>query len=139
MWRRALVLTLLALPAVPGVAIAGPPPPDPPAPALAGAPYLVRSGARHATLYLRLTRPLARRFDGELLATAVIDGRFSSLAAVPGRLGRACYSASVIPRRSELGRVYTTVLLVDGAEPVTTLLALRARRPGDARGAPLRC
>jgi hypothetical protein len=45
----------------------------------------------------------------------------------------------VAPVRTELGGVVTTVLLVDGAEPVTTLLAVRAPRPGDARGAPLGC
>jgi len=93
------------------------------------------------SLYLRLDRRLARRFDGELLARVTVDGRFSSLAPVPGRRGRrtACYSATLVPRRVELGRLYTVTLLVDGAEPVTTLVPLRAPRAGDERGAPLGC
>jgi hypothetical protein len=73
-----------------------------------------------------------------------IDGRFSSLAAVPGRRGwrgwrGACYTASLTPPRVDLGRLYTVVLLVDGAEPVTPLVALRAPRRGDARGAAPGC
>jgi hypothetical protein len=65
----------------------------------------------------------------------------AALAAVPRLRGGhgACYSASLAPGRVELGRAYTVVLLVDGAEPVTTLVELRAPRPGDARGARLGC
>jgi hypothetical protein len=141
MWRPILVLTALAALLVPGVAAAGPPAPEPATPMPAGTPYLVRADAQRVSLYLRLDRRLARRFDGELLARVTVDGRYSSLAAVPGRRGRrgACYSASLAPGRVGLGRLYTVVLLVDGAEPVTTLVALRAPRPGDARGAPLGC
>jgi hypothetical protein len=141
MWRPILVLTALAALLLPGIAAAGPPAPEPAAPALAGTPYLVRADAQRVSLYLRLDRRLARRFDGELLARATIDGRFSSLAAVRGRRARraACYSATLVPRRVERGRLYTVVLLPDGAEPVTALVALRAPRPGDERGAPLGC
>jgi hypothetical protein len=141
MWRPLSVLVALGALLGPVAATAAPPAPEPAAPALVGTPYLVRTGAQRVSLYVRLDRPLARRFDGELLATATIDGRFSSLAAVRGRAGRrtACYTASVSLPRAELGRLSTVGLLVDGGEPLTTLLALRAERPGDARGAPLRC
>jgi hypothetical protein len=141
MRRPILVLAALAaLLALPGIAAAGPPGPEPSAPALVRAPYLLRGGDGHATLYVRLSRPIARRFDGELLATAIVDGRFSSLSAVRGRGRRtACYSASVTLPRTELGRLSTAVVAVNGAEPVTALVALRGPRPGDTRGAPLRC
>jgi hypothetical protein len=139
MARLAVALAASAALLAPGVAAAAPPPPDPAVPALVGTPELVHAGGSRVTLYVRLDRRVARRFDGELLARATVDGRFSSLAAVPGRRGRACYSASLSLPRAELGRISTAVLLVDGAEPVTTLVALRARRPGDARGAALGC
>jgi hypothetical protein len=141
MWRPVLALAALAALTLPAAAGAAPPPPEPSAPALAGPPQLVRTGPERLTLYLRLDRPVARRFDGELLATAIVDRRFSSLTALRGRRVRrsACYSASVAPVRTDVGRVATTVLLVDGAEPVTTLLAVRAPRRGDDRGAPLGC
>jgi hypothetical protein len=141
MLRLALVLAAQAALVLPAVAAAGPPAPEPAGPALIGTPYLVRADAQRVTLYLRLDRPLRRRFDGELRATATIDGRFSSLAPVPGRRAArgACYSATVVPRRVEPGRLYAAVLLVDGAGPVTTLTALRSPRAGDARGAPLGC
>jgi len=39
------------------------------------------------TVWLRLDRPIDRRFDGELRATAVIDGQIASLRPVAGRIG----------------------------------------------------
>jgi hypothetical protein len=135
---RCPIVVLCALAALlgPGTAAAAPPAPEPAAPALVGTPHLVRAGANRVALRLRLDRPLARRFDGELLARVAVDGRFASLAAVPTRSARrgACYSAALVPRRVHLGRLYTVTLLVDGAQSVTTLVALRAVRPGDARG-----
>jgi hypothetical protein len=135
MWRPILLAALAAL-VVPGAAAAAPPAPEPAAPALVATPQLVRVSADRVALRLRLDRPLARRFDGELLARVAVDGRFASLAAVPTRSARrgACYSAALVPRRVHLGRLYTVTLLVDGGQPVTTLVALRAPRPGDARG-----
>src|SRR5919107_4122096 len=135
MWRPLPVLAVLAALLLPGAAAAAPPAPEPAAPALAGTPDLVRTGDDRVSVRLRLDRPLARRFDGELLARIVVDGRVASLAAVPSRSGRGgrCYTAALVPRRLALGRLYTVTLLVDGAEPVTTLVALRAPRPGDTR------
>jgi hypothetical protein len=136
MWRPILLLAALAALVGPGAAAAAPPAPEPAAPALVATPQLVRVSADRVALRLRLDRPLARRFDGELLARVAVDGRFASLAAVPARSARrgACYSAALVPRRVDLGRLYTVTLLVDGGQPVTTLVALRAPRPGDARG-----
>jgi hypothetical protein len=142
--RRLLVLlaaagTLL----VPAAAMAQPAPPDPAPAALRGTPYLVRVDAHRVTLYLRLDRQLARRFDGEPLGTAAIDGRITSLAPVAGRRGvrAACYSASMWLARAEPGRLVGVSVLLDGAAPVTlsALVAIRAAKPGDERGAPLRC
>jgi hypothetical protein len=65
MWRPILVLSALAALLLPGVATAGPPAPEPAAPALAGTPSLVRSGAQRVSLHLRLDRRIPRRFDGE--------------------------------------------------------------------------
>jgi hypothetical protein len=136
-----LVLAVLALPAA---AVAQPPGPEPSGPAvLRGSPYLVRDGDGRVTVGLRLDRAIARRFDGELLATAVVDGRFASLRSVARRRGaRAhCYAASVVPASDRLGRLVTvSVLLGDPPETaVSALVAVREPRPGDARGAPLRC
>jgi hypothetical protein len=133
---RPVLVALAAALLLPGAAAAAPPAPEPAAPALVGTPDLVRTGDDRVSVRLRLDRPLARRFDGELLARIAVDGRFASLAVVPGRSGRrgACYAAALVPRRLALGRLYTVTLFVDGAEPVTTLLALRAPRPGEARG-----
>jgi hypothetical protein len=142
MWRPLPVLPALAVLAAlaallgPAAAAAAPPAPEPAAPALVGTPHLVRAGDDRVSVRLRLDRPLARRFDGELLARIAVDGRFASLAAVPRRSGRGgrCYAAALVPRRLALGRLYPVTLFVDGAEPVTTLVALRAPRRGDARG-----
>jgi hypothetical protein len=136
-----LVLSVLALPAA---AAAQPPAPEPLGPPVVrGAPYLVRGGDGRVTLRLRLDRPIERRFDGELRATAVVDGRFASLHPVAGRRGtRAnCYAASVVAASDRPGRLVTvSVLLGDPPETaVSALVAVRDPRPGDARGAPLRC
>jgi hypothetical protein len=147
---RLRVPTLLALGAatacgvLPAVAPAQPPAPDPPAaPVLRGAPYLVREAPGRLTVRLRLDRPVDRRFDGELRATAVIDGEIASLQPLAGRRGgRAhCYTASAAARSDRLGRLVAVSVILDGppATGVTALVAVRAPRAGDARGAPLRC
>jgi hypothetical protein len=142
--RRLLVLLVAAAaPVVPAAAIAQPPPPDRAPAALRGTPYLVRADAHRVTLYVRLDRDLGRRFDGEPLGSAAIDGRIASLAPVAGRRGprAACYSAGMWLERTEPGQLVGVAVLVDGATPVTlsALVAIRAPRPGDERGAPLRC
>jgi hypothetical protein len=144
MWRLPLSLLVLGVIALPAAASAQPPGPEPPgAPALRGAPYLVREADGRVTLRLRLDRPIARRFDGELLATAVVDGRLASLRPVAGRRGTraSCYAASALPASDARGRlVAVSVLLGDPpATAVSALVAVRDPRPGDARGAPLRC
>jgi hypothetical protein len=142
---RRLVTPLVAAAALAAPAAAGaqPAPPDPAPPALRGTPYVVRDDAHRVTLYVRLNRQLARRFDGESLGTAVIDGRLASLAPVAGRRGHraACYAAGTWLERAEPGRLVAVSVSVDGAEPTTlsALVAVRAPRPGDERGAPLRC
>jgi hypothetical protein len=140
-----LAAAALAAPlAATGSAGAQPPPPDPAPPALRGTPYLVGKDAHRVTLYMRFTRALGQRFDGEPLATAAIDGRLASLAPVDGRRGRraACYRAGMWLERAEPGRLVTVSVSVGGASPVTlsALVAIRRpARPGDARGARLRC
>ncbi|MEY2534201.1 MAG: hypothetical protein QOF29_2111 [bacterium] len=131
--------------AAPAAAAAQPPPADPSTPTFAGRPYLVREDATRLTLYLRVERELARRFDGELRATAEVDGRRASLAAVDGvRPGSACYTATVRTGGAEAprpGSRHTVALVLDG-EPVVSVTArarVRAPREGDARGAPLGC
>jgi len=144
MWRLPLSLVLLSALALPPAAAAQPPGPEPSGPpVLRGAPYVVRDGDGRVTLRVRLDRPIDRRFDGELRATAVVDGLFASLRPVLGRRGtRAhCYAASVLPASDRAGRLVTvSVLLGDPPETaVSALVAVRDPRPGDARGAPLRC
>jgi hypothetical protein len=142
---RRLLPALVAAGALvaPAAAIGQPPPPDPAAPALRGTPYLVRADAHRVTLFVRLSRQLGRRFDGEPLGTAVIDGRLASLAPVAGRRGRpgTCYSAGTWLERPEAGRLVAVSVSVEDARSVTlsALVAVRAPRPGDERGAPLRC
>jgi hypothetical protein len=107
----------------------------------------VREDGARATLYLRLERAIPPRFDGEIPATAQVDGRRSSLAALPGAgagAGAACYSAAVRldgDEASRPGSRHTVALLLDGAPApsVTRRVRLRAARAGDARGAPLGC
>jgi hypothetical protein len=144
MWRLPLSLIMLGVLALPAAAAAQPPAPEPPGPpVLRGTPYLVREDPGRVTLRVRLDRPIQRRFDGELLASAVIDGQIASLRPVAGRRGtRAnCYAASAAPVSDRAGRlVAVSVLLGDPpATAVSALVALRDPRPGDARGAPLRC
>src|SRR4051812_50151103 len=90
---RRVLLSLLALAALaaPVAAHAKPAPPDPVPPALRGTPALVADGAHRVALHVRFDRVLARRFDGEPLATAAIGGRVASLAPPPRRAG--CYEA----------------------------------------------
>jgi hypothetical protein len=142
--RRLLVLLLAAAALVaPAAAIGQPPPPEPAPAALRGTPYLVRADAHRVTLYVRLDRSLGQRFDGEALGSAAIDGRIASLGPIAGRRGlrAACYSAGMWLERAEPGRLVAVSVLVDGAAPVTlsAVVAVRAPRPGDERGAPLRC
>ncbi len=143
MRRLASALLAAAALAAPAAAGAQPPPADPAPPAVRGTPYLVREEAHRVTLYMRFTRALGQRFDGEPLATAAIDGRLASLAPVDGRRARraACYSAGMWLGRAEPGRLVTVSVSVEGARPATlsALVAIRPARPGDARGAPLRC
>jgi hypothetical protein len=142
--RRLLpVVVAAAALLAPATARGQPQPPGPTAAALRGTPYLVRADAHRVTLYVRLNRALAQRFDGEPLASAAIDGHIASLAPVAGRRGRgaACYSARMWLDRAEPGRVVSVSVLVDGAPPValSALVAIRAPKRGDERGAPLRC
>src|SRR4051795_8726249 len=112
----AAVCAVLSL-ALPAAAPAQPVPPTPnaPVPALRGTPYLVTSGAGRVTLYVRLDRPLVRRFDGELAATALVDGRVASLFAVGGRrrAGAACYAARLRARPARPGRLFALSVLFD--------------------------
>jgi len=142
--RRLLpLLVAAAVVLAPAAAIGRPPPHDPAPIALRGTPYLVRDDAHRVTLYVRLTHELGQRFDGEPLGSAAIDGRITSLAPLAGRHRRrtACYSAGMWLARAEPGRLVGVSVLVDGAPPVTlsALVAVRAPRPGDGRGAPLHC
>ena len=128
---------------LPAAAGAQPPAPDPVGPpALLGPPYLVREAPGRLTVRLRLDRPVARRFDGELRATAVVDGQIASLLPVAGRRGRShCYAASAAAKSDRLRRLVAVSVVLDGPPQtaVTALVAVRAPRAGDARGAPLRC
>ena len=128
---------------LPAAAGAQPPAPDPVGPpVLLGPPYLVREAPGRLTVRLRLDRPVARRFDGELRATAVVDGQIASLQPVAGRRGRIhCYAASAAAKSDRLGRLVAVSVVLDGPPQtaVTALVAVRAPRAGDARGAPLRC
>jgi hypothetical protein len=148
MWRpRTGLLALVAAAAaaaLPTAATAQPAAPDPAAPpVLRGAPYLVRDEPSRLTVFLRLDRPIERRFDGELRASAVIDGQIASLRPIAGRRGERadCYAASAAATSVRTGRLVTVSVLLDGPPPtaVTALAAVRGARPGDARGAPLRC
>jgi hypothetical protein len=138
--RRPLVslaaLAALIAAALPAAATAHPPAPDPVAPALRGTPALVRDGAHRVTLHVRFDRALPRRFDGEPLATAAIDGRIASLAPVAGRPG--CYTAGAWIGAAERGRLVTVSVSIEGAAPATVsaVVAIRAARP---RGPRLRC
>ena len=129
---------------LPATSGAQPPAPDPSGPpVLLGPPYLVREAPGRLTVRLRLDRPVALRFDGELRATAVVDGQIASLQPVAARRGaRAhCYAASSAAKSDRLGRLVAVSVVLDGPPQtgVTALVAVRARRAGDARGAPLRC
>jgi hypothetical protein len=135
----ALLLAVALVAAVASAAAAQPPPPDPGAPALRGTPVLVRDGAHRVTLHVRFDPALPRRFDGEPLATAAIDGRIASLAPVAGRA--ACYTASAWLDATPPGRLVTISVSTEGAAPATVsaLVAIGRPRPGGARRASLRC
>jgi hypothetical protein len=139
--RRVLpvLVALAALLAAPVGAPAKPAPPDPAPPALRGTPVVVAVTAHRVTLYVRFDRPLARRFDGETLATATIDGRIASLAPVAGR--SACYAARAWIPHAEPGRLVPVSVTVEGAAPVTVsaLVAIGRSRAGDGRGTPPGC
>ena len=141
--RRALlslaVLAALIAAAVPSAATAQPTPPDPIAPALRGTPVLARDDAHRVTLHVRFDRALPRRFDGEPLATASIDGRIASLAPVTGRPG--CYTAEAWIAATDPGRLVTVSVSTEGSAPatVTALVAIAAPRRAHAGGAPARC
>jgi len=139
----ALGVAALCAALLPGAAGAQPPAPDPTGPpVLLGPPYLVREAPGRLTVRLRLDRAVARRFDGELRATAVVDGQIASLQPVAGRRGRShCYAASAAAKSDRLRRLVAVSVVLDGPPQtaVTALVAVRAPRAGDARGAPLRC
>src|SRR4051812_19907927 len=132
MRRLAFALAAAAALAAPVAAAAQPAPPERTAPAVRGTPVLVREDAHRVTLLVRFDRPLARRFDGEPLATAAIDGKLASLAPVGGR--RGCHTAGARLARAPPGRLVTVSVSVDGAAP-STVSALVAIRPPQ----PLRC
>ena len=144
--RRAMLFlsVLAALPAAapPGAAIAQPAPPDarrPPPPELVGAPSLVRVGAHRVVLRVRLARPLERRFDGELRASAAIDGRVTSLAPVAGRRGAYCYPARAWVDRARPQRLVAVTVALDGGGAVSALVAIGTPRPADGPAAPPGC
>jgi hypothetical protein len=144
MWRPVLSLLALGALALPAVAAAQPREPEPPAPPVwRGTPYLVLEDGGRLTLRLRLDRPIERRFDGELQATAVIDGRIASVQPVAGRRPARthCYAASAQSASGRPGRLVSVSVVLDGppTTAVTALVAVRAPRRGDERGAPLRC
>jgi hypothetical protein len=139
---RRVLLPLLALAAVlaaPVAARATPAPPDPAPPALRGTPVVVRTDAHRVTLHVRFDRVLPRRFDGEPLATAAIDGRIASLAPV-GVRRRARYAAHAWIDRAEPGRLVSVSVSVEGAARTTftALVAITAPRAGDAPATPPR-
>jgi len=148
MWRHRTGLVAIVAAAaatmLSAAAAAHPPAADPAAPpVLRGAPYLVREAPGRLTVWLRLDRTIAHRFDGELRASAVIDGQIASLRPVAGRRAERsdCYAASAAATNVRTGRLVTVSVLLDGPPQtaVTTLVAVRGPRPGDTRGAPLRC
>ena len=148
MWRPPTRLVALAAAAtaavLPAAASAQPPAPDPAAPpVLHGTPYLVREAPGRLTVFLRLDRPVDRRFDGELRGSGVIDGQIASLRPVAGRHGEGadCYAASAAATSVRIGRLVTVSVLLDGPPPTaaTALVAVRRPRRGDGRGAPLGC
>jgi hypothetical protein len=133
--RRLLLATVALLAgALPAAAGARPPTPDPgeAPPAFAATPVLVRDDAHRVTLRVRLTRPLERRYDGELLATAAIDGRLASVAPIGRRRRAYCYSARAWIDRARPGRVVAVSLLVPMASgtpaAVSALVAVQARQ-----------
>jgi hypothetical protein len=134
--RRLLLLAIVAVlaAALPAAADAHPAPPDPGTapPAFTVPPILVRDDAHRVTLRLRLTRALERRYDGELLASAAIDGRIASVAPIAGRPRAYCYSARAWIDRARPGRLVAVSLLVptpSGAPAaVSALVAVRAQQ-----------
>jgi hypothetical protein len=149
-WIGILTAAAAAALGAPAAAVAQPTPPEPGPIALAGRPWVVRGEARTLTLYLRLDRPLARRFDGEIRATADVAGRRSSLARL-GRhtAGTACYSA-VVPAAApgaepadewRAGALVDVALMVDDAPApsIATRTRVREARPREAAGLPPGC
>jgi hypothetical protein len=126
--------------AAPAAATAQPAPGGAPAsvPALAAEPVLVREGEQRLALHVALNRPLPRRFDTEIRATAYIDGLPSSLQAVPrGRGSASCYAASVRARGAaaedlRAGSRHEVSVLVDtqSLPTITATVRLRAPRNG---------
>jgi hypothetical protein len=139
--RRLLLATVAVLAAaLPAGAAEHPAGPDPGATPLAFAatPVLVRDDAHRVVLRLRLDRPLERRSDGELLATAAIGGRVASVAPVAGRPGAHCYSARAWIDRASPGRLVAVSVLVpsSGGSPaaVSALVAVQGRRAAAPAG-----
>ena len=139
--RRLLLATVAVLAAaLPAAAGAHPATPDPGAapPAFVVTPVLVRDDGHRVTLRLRLTRALERRYDGELLASAAIDGRIASVAPIPGRAGAYCYSARAWIDRARPGRLVAVSLLVpsSGDSPAAVSALVAVQPPRGAGGPP---
>jgi len=109
-------------------------------PALRQAPLLRQRSPDRVQLTFHLDAALARRFDGEVLASARISARTASLYPV-GDAGSHCYAARIAPGPMRVGRRYTVRLFLSGGdrEPLEVMVPLRRARRGDARGARLGC
>ena len=100
----------------------------------------------------RTTRPLPRRFDGLIRASASIDRIGHSLGTA--KRGTTCYTTaskiaghsiavrrgdSVVRKGAKLGRTFTVTVATRDAEARPLHLRLRAERHGDRTGKPLGC
>lgn len=129
--RHAVALLLL----LPATAAAAPARAPEAAPALVGAPYLVRSADGTVRLVFRTDVALQQRYDGLIGGGTIIAGH-------PAPIGTAgdCYT-SAVRFRSHLGRRYRVLIATQQGEPATfdLRLTLRRARPGDRSGRPLGC
>ena len=108
------------------------------------------SGQSSLRVVFRTTRPLSRRFDGLIRASASIDGVGHSLGTA--KRGTTCYTTaskiaghsiavrrgdSVVRKGAKLGRTFTVRIFTRDGQSVTRKLTLRAERKGDDGGRPL--
>jgi hypothetical protein len=94
------------------------------------------------------TGQLQRRFDGLIRATATLDGSGGSIASVGGRASRMYgFHVPTLDGRlradgspsARIGSRHTLRLAArDGSWSDTITVTIRAKRPGDRTGAPLR-